>query len=206
MLLFQPILPAPAPPLFFPTLKEALRLSPEVLVADARRLVGLRATPLGFEAHDAPADAYLNLRPYAPPRAVRAAGGYVVRGGSVEPEVLLIRRRGVWDLPKGKCDSGEKMEACALREVAEEVGATSLEIVEPLGQTIHGYLERGYFAVKKTRWFLMGTAQETFTPQAEEDITDVAWVGWAEAGRRLHFETLQAHHRLVTPIVTGAFQ
>ena len=46
---------------------------------------------------------------------MRAAGGYVVRRKDAGLEVLLIHRRGVWDLPKGKCDDGEKARACARR-------------------------------------------------------------------------------------------
>ena len=56
---------------------------------------------------------------------VRAAGGVIVRrtNGS-EPELLLIHRprRNDWTFPKGKIESGETDEACALREVEEETG------------------------------------------------------------------------------------
>src|ERR1041384_5510821 len=44
-------------------------------------------------------------------------------GGVVENEhggVLMIYRRGKWDLPKGKRDDEEDMSRCALREVSEE--------------------------------------------------------------------------------------
>ena len=48
---------------------------------------------------------------------VQAAGGLV---HTEDDQLLLIFRRGKWDLPKGKLDEGEKMDACAIREVAEE--------------------------------------------------------------------------------------
>ncbi len=204
MLLFQPVLPAPAPSLFLATLKQALHLSSEVLVADARKLLGLRATPLGFVADEAPAEAYCNLRPYAPLKSVKAAGGYVVRAGAEEPEVLLIHRRGAWDLPKGKRDPGESTHACAEREVKEELGIDAVRVIRGLGDTQHVYLEKGYCMVKTTRWFLMRTDADTFTPQADEGIDAVAWVPWTEAGSKLDFDTLQAHHALVTSIVRGA--
>ena len=52
-----------------------------------------------------------NIDPFFPPRSVVAGGGYVVRRGEREPDVLLIFRRGVWDLPKGKLDERETIVA-----------------------------------------------------------------------------------------------
>lgn len=146
----------------------------------------------------------VNTDPYRPPKPVTAAGGYVVRAGAAGPEVLLIERRGAWDLPKGKLDDGESVEACAVREVQEEVGIEVLRVVRPLGTTIHGYPERDVYRVKTTHWFLMATPERTFTPQAEEDITAVAWVPWAEAGARLGFESLRRHHAAVGEAVRTA--
>ncbi len=59
-----------------------------------------------------PVSAVRNRSPYRTPITVPAAGGVVVRSAEA-PEVLLIHRRGHWDLPKGKCDPGESPEACA---------------------------------------------------------------------------------------------
>ena len=143
---------------------------------------------------DVRASAVLNLDPYLPPKAVVAGGGYVVRPGRKGPDVLLIYRRGAWDLPKGKRDAGETVEACALREVREEVGiGEALEIVEPLGPTVHTYPEKGKYRIKTTHWFLMRTSQAAFTPQRDEGIEAVAWVPWAEAKGRVGFETLRQH-------------
>ena len=45
-------------------------------------------------------------------------------GGIVESEhgFLLIKRKGMWDLPKGKQDKGEEIEQTAIREIEEECG------------------------------------------------------------------------------------
>lgn len=145
-----------------------------------------------------------NAIPYRPPKPVTAAGGYVVREGTAGPEVLMIFRRGVWDLPKGKLDAGETIEACALREVREEVGIDDdLSILQPLPPTVHGYPEKGVYRVKTTHWYLMQTPQTTFTPQAQEGIERVAWVPWAEARTRLGFETLRRHLDVVGRITKG---
>jgi len=57
-------------------------------------------------------------------KALRAAGGIVVRGSGSEAEVLLVHRPQYddWTFPKGKVESGESDEECAVREVEEETG------------------------------------------------------------------------------------
>lgn len=140
-----------------------------------------------------PKEAIRNLDPYRAPGPVAAAGGYVVRANGREPEVLLIFRRGVWDLPKGKRDPGEALETCALREVREEVGISRLHLARALGTTVHGYAEEDAFRIKTTHWYLMWTPERRFAPQAEEDIEQVAWVPWSEAKRRIGYRTLREH-------------
>jgi 8-oxo-dGTP pyrophosphatase MutT (NUDIX family) len=49
-------------------------------------------------------------------KRIIAAGGLVFNDRN---ELLMIYRRGFWDLPKGKLDPGERIEACAIREVQE---------------------------------------------------------------------------------------
>ena len=140
-----------------------------------------------------PVSAVRNRSPYRPPITVPAAGGVVVRSAEA-PEVLLIHRRGHWDLPKGKCDPGESPETCARREVSEELGIPpeTLQLCKPLGRTVHAYPLDGHYAVKPTRWFLMATTAMTFVPQAAEDIREVRWFPLEEALRRVRYPTLQA--------------
>lgn len=184
------------------------RCSGSLLVVD---LALLPEAPQGQGAESVhvshiPADAVRNHSPYLPPSPVSAAGGYVVRRGtSGEPEVLLIFRRGVWDLPKGKQDLGESIETCALREVEEEIGARQLSLVDRLGTTVHGYPEEGRYCIKTTHWFLMQTPERRFTPQEEEEIQAVAWVSWSEAVQRIGYFTLQQHMREVQEEVFRRF-
>lgn len=173
-----------------------------VLVADASRLAA--AVPDGpdrLRVAGAPPGAFVNLDPYLPPRSVTAAGGFVMRPGTPEPDVLLIFRRGLWDLPKGKLDPGESVEAAALREVREEVGLGVVHLRRALGATVHGYPERGSYRVKTTHWFLMETPERTFTPQADEDIEAARWVPWGEAQRRVGYASLRAHMAEVEPLL-----
>lgn len=142
----------------------------------------------------------LNLDPYRPPEPIEAAGGIVLRWREGEgPEVLLILRRGTWDLPKGKREAGESLEACALREVREEIGISALESLGPAGTTLHGYPEGARFMVKTTSWFFMRTPERTFAPEAAEGITEARWLPWAEAQERLGYATLRAHLAALRP-------
>lgn len=68
------------------------------------------------------------------------AGGGVVE--NEEGDILMIYRRGKWDLPKGKRDDGEDIAACALREVAEETGLQQLQLGEKICDTFHIYSQK----------------------------------------------------------------
>lgn len=109
-------------------------------------------------------------------KTIEAAGGVVISGG----KLLVIYRRGKWDLPKGKIDKGETPEIAAVREVAEECGIAGHKINEVLPPTFHIYLAPGKkdtWIFKKTYWFEMSYDGElTGTPQTEEDILEVKWV------------------------------
>lgn len=93
-----------------------------------------------------------------------------------EEKVLLIFRRGVWDLPKGKIDHGESDEQAAIREVKEETGLQTLEIHQRLNPTFHLYQISNEWILKETHWFLMSNpGNEETVPQAIENITSVEW-------------------------------
>ncbi len=104
----------------------------------------------------------------------KAAGGLVKNN---DEEILMIHRRGKWDLPKGKLDKGETLEACALREVTEETGLKNLELGALIRITFHTYSLFGKHILKETNWYSMkAKGIETLFPQTEEDITEIRWV------------------------------
>ncbi len=105
---------------------------------------------------------------------VQAAGGCVT---DERKRLLMIHRLGVWDLPKGKVEEGEAVDAGALREVREECGLKRVEPVRRLCDTWHTYERKGRQHLKRTDWYLMrGTNTETLIAQSEEDISEVRWV------------------------------
>ena len=103
------------------------------------------------------------------------AGGGLVRNR--KGQYLLIRRHGIWDLPKGKQEPDESIEACALREVGEECGLRHLRLGDLICITHHSYRLFGENCLKHTYWYRMSDErEEPLLPQSEEDITEARWV------------------------------
>ena len=109
---------------------------------------------------------------------IEAAGGVVFNDAK---EVLLIKRLGKWDLPKGKIDGGESDEEAALREVEEECGITGLSIKGKLPSTYHCYKQHNHRFLKVTYWFTMHCSDtRALVPQKEEHITEAIWKKWED--------------------------
>lgn len=125
---------------------------------------------------------------------IKAAGGVVQAG---DGRVLMILRNGVWDLPKGKIESGESVEEAAIREVEEETGLRGLSIRQSLGTTKHSYILNGKLIEKTTWWFLMSLDTDLdpealfLSPQIEEGITHIAWEEVKQAKMLAGFENLK---------------
>ncbi len=103
------------------------------------------------------------------------AGGGVVF--NEDKDILMIYRRGKWDLPKGKRDDGEKIEDCAIREVTEETGLKQLTLGDKICDTYHIYAQNNKNLLKHTVWYKMqGTKKEKTAPQKEENIVEARWV------------------------------
>lgn len=110
---------------------------------------------------------------------IEAAGGMVINSND---QLLMMLRRGQWDMPKGKLDDGESIEECALREVEEETGLATLLLEQKLQITYHTYKIGNQDVIKPSHWYLMKfSGTETPVPQTEEDITEIRWVNKAEA-------------------------
>ena len=108
---------------------------------------------------------------------VEAAGGIVRR----KKKLLFIKRHGKWDIPKGKLETGEDIETCAVREIEEECGINGPVIVGDLGVTYHTYMYHETPTIKKTYWFyLTYKGPKDLKPQTEEGIEKVKWFKFAE--------------------------
>jgi ADP-ribose pyrophosphatase YjhB (NUDIX family) len=104
----------------------------------------------------------------------------IAGGGKVyneKGEILFIYRNDKWDLPKGKVDRKETIEAAALREVEEETGVKNLKIIKPLETTYHIFKRNGRHRIKITYWFEMKTSYSgKLQPEEIEGITKVEWL------------------------------
>lgn len=112
---------------------------------------------------------------------LKAAGGVVVK----DDQWLMIYRRKLWDLPKGKLDKGEKSELASIREVEEETGVKA-KIVDKICTTWHTYTHNNSAILKRTKWYLMACVDDAqMAPQVEEDIESMEWVNSQQAQRML---------------------
>lgn len=124
-------------------------------------------------------------------KPITAAGGVLFSEIAGQPQVLMIFRNGLWDLPKGKLDEGESIPECAAREVAEETGCPLPEIVTELGTTFHSYTDQWGDFAKTTWWYAMQTDAKKFSPQTEEGITKVCWIDLDRALEIAGFDNLK---------------
>lgn len=109
--------------------------------------------------------------------AIEAAGGVVFNRVG---ELLLIKRLGKWDLPKGKIDGDESDEAAAVREVMEECGIDGLSVEKQLDDSYHTYKMHNHRFLKITHWYTMHTSfDKKLVPQLEENITEAKWFNWS---------------------------
>lgn len=128
---------------------------------------------------------------------ITAAGGLVIND---EDKILMIFRRGKWDLPKGKLEGNEPLEVCAEREVKEETGLKNITLERFLTTTYHTYTERGKDILKDTHWYVFrAPGQQNLKPQIEEDIMEIEWIDRSEL--KLY---LSQSYKLIEDVIKAA--
>ena len=120
---------------------------------------------------------------------IESAGGLVCNRNH---HILLMFKRGKWDMPKGRIEDSQCPEISALREVEEETGLKigKLTIRGKLVSTFHTTSHQKTDYLKKTHWYLMdydGDDDDT-DPQVEEGIIECRWV---------HLSDLPAYRELL---------
>jgi len=104
---------------------------------------------------------------------IKAAGGLVRNHNG---NFLIIKRNSIWDLPKGKNETGERIRTTALREVSEECGLEDIYIVKEIIKTYHTYILNNKYILKETVWYEMKTDDFMAPdPQTSEGISEIRW-------------------------------
>ncbi len=120
-------------------------------------------------------------------REENSAGGVVF----YQDRVLLLRKkRGYWVLPKGRIETGEKMETAALREVQEESGvqATIVKYIGEINYTYKNQWTNYEWVVKRVCWYLMTADSNHCRPQMEEGFSSARFLNGADAVRLLRYD------------------
>jgi 8-oxo-dGTP pyrophosphatase MutT (NUDIX family) len=123
-----------------------------------------------------------------------SAGGVLVKVIRGRPMLAAIRPRGksegLWALPKGKIDPGERPEETAVREVREETGVEGT-LVEKLGDVKYTYTRRGGDRVFKIVSFYLLRAGRGRIGEIEEpmriEVEEARWLPLDEAPRLLAY-------------------
>ncbi len=131
-----------------------------------------------------------------------SAGGIVVRKKAGRWEVLVVSdMNDALTFPKGKVEKGEEPLDGAIREIAEEVGVTKIEMVAKLPVIRYMYQRNGLIS-KTVHYFLFKSAgTELLKPQKEEGLHDAKYIdldeaiktiGYAKTNKPLLLWTLKA--------------
>ena len=97
---------------------------------------------------------------------------------------------GTWALPKGLIGPGEKAEATALREVAEETGATGVSLGK-LGDVRYVYTWAGERVFKVVSFFLLRYRSGRLgdlPPEHAHEVAEVRWLPLEDASRLLAYK------------------
>jgi 8-oxo-dGTP diphosphatase len=95
-------------------------------------------------------------------------------------QVLFVRRRnshgdGTWSVAGGHLEYGEALEACAIREVKEEVGVT---ITDLAFRAVTNDLFEAEMKHYVTIWMEGSYVSGEPTIQAPNEISEVGWFSW----------------------------
>ena len=135
-----------------------------------------------------------------------SAGGVTFRRTAEGWMVLLIRDSyRNWGFPKGHIEPGEAAARAAVREIGEETGLVDL-ILHGAIQDIDWFFRfRGKLIHKTCHFFLFESPSGAASPQRDEGISDVRWLGFEDALRTISYgnarEVLRDAGAMVAPLV-----
>lgn len=102
--------------------------------------------------------------------------------------LLVHQTKGHWGFPKGHADKDEKPTQTALRELGEETGITSCELIgNELFVERYAFINKKGKRVDKTVTLFLGRIDDATVTVQPEEVQDYAWLAADEARNKLTF-------------------
>jgi len=118
-----------------------------------------------------------------------SAGGIVVKGEKENLQILLIKDRfGHWTWPKGHIEKGETPGQAALREIREETGLRTLEIIKEIGRQEYWFTQDEKKIFKKVRIFLVKALENEELKIQTSEIQDARWYPPKDVLKTIEYE------------------
>lgn len=119
------------------------------------------------------------------------AGGIVFRHGENGVEILLIQdAKDRWTIPKGHIEPGETAQQTAKREIGEEAGLQSVDILGWLGKIHFRYRRIDKLVLMTTQIYLVRAKGDTNAIKKEEWMNGIKWFRFHDALEAIEYEDI----------------
>ncbi|NTW61512.1 NUDIX domain-containing protein [Candidatus Saccharibacteria bacterium] len=137
---------------------------------------------------------YFNRRKSQIQEIVRepTAGGIIFRRNKAgEVEILLIQDgKDRWTIPKGHIEEGETAQQTTKREIKEEAGLDSVDVLSWLGKIYFRYRRVDKLVLMTTQIYLVRAKGNTDAIQKEEWMNDIRWFKFHDALEAIEYEDI----------------
>lgn len=120
------------------------------------------------------------------------SGGIVFRHGKDNQiEILLIQdAKERWTIPKGHIEEGETAQQTARREIGEEAGLKSVDVISWLGKIHFRYRRVDKLVLMTTQIYLVRALGDTDAIKKEEWMNDIRWFSFHDALDMIEYEDI----------------
>jgi diadenosine hexaphosphate hydrolase (ATP-forming) len=121
------------------------------------------------------------------------AGGIVFRkDNDGELEILLIQdAKDRWTIPKGHIELGETAKQTAAREIGEEAGLHTVDVLDWLGKIHFRYRRIDKLVLMTTQIFLVRAKGDTDKIQKEDWMNGIRWFSFNDALDVIEYDDIE---------------